>query len=163
MYQISRELYGFRMIFSERPSTLEVDRWLTDLSASVSAAAPQFGLLFDLRSLPPGAFDPNAHTLLVEGHHQLRIAGLERTALVVSSESVASQFLRLARFAGTAADCRIIHAHLHDDWLPQALSWIISSTEPRRTRRPSAMPAPLTPPVEPATASSWHGYGQSHL
>jgi hypothetical protein len=130
MYKITKEKFGFQLTFGGSISLDEMKLWRDEAKAALVAAPKTFGVLIDMRTLRPGGVQPDAQAVMVEGQGLFKIAGMERSCVVLESASVTMQFERLAKQSGIYSFERYINAAAQPGWQAKALGWIEKKVDP---------------------------------
>jgi hypothetical protein len=132
MHNISKQSYGYQLIFGGKIDLAEMNRWQDESRRALIGAPKSFGVLIDMRELHPGDLAADAQPVMVNGQLMYRKAGMERSCVILQSATVTMQFQRLARESGIDAYERYISAAAHPDWQARALGWIERKVDPGR-------------------------------
>jgi hypothetical protein len=130
VYKITKEKFGFQLTFGGIIPLDEMTRWREEARAALIGAPKTFGVLIDMRTLKPGAIQPDAQAVMVDGQGLFKKAGMERSCVILASATIAMQFERLAKTSGIHSFERYINATGHPDWQAKALGWIERKIDP---------------------------------
>ncbi len=129
MYTLNKVGFGFRITFGDLMSVEELQRWVGDTKKVLgSRPAGAFGVFVDMRTLKP--LSPEAQAVMVEGQKLYKEKGMQRSAVILNSALLTTQFKRLAKESGIYAWERYLDASSTPDWERKAESWITAGTDP---------------------------------
>ncbi|MGC4000076.1 MAG: hypothetical protein QM767_22625 [Anaeromyxobacter sp.] len=137
MQRLETTAYGFRLALSGAVTLDELSELKQALQRALERLSPGFGALVDLRRLAP--LSAEASERMIELQRLCRAAGLVRSAVVLDSALVATQFSRLAALARIRQGERHLDAGRHPDWERAAERWVVAAEEPVA---PVPLPAP---------------------
>ena len=120
--------YGFRTTVTGWVTPPELAQWHADCRLVVSALAPGFSQLVDLRQARP--LPPESAKFLEDFMRYLREKGLQRSAVIVNSAITKMQVTRLAKETGLDALERYFSAADEPDWEERALAWLEKGEDP---------------------------------
>ncbi len=131
MYKIAKQKFGYQLTFGgDRMDIAEMSRWREEAKTALVGAPKSFGVVIDMRTLKPGAVQPDAQKVMVEGQGLFKKAGMERSCVILQSATVTMQFERIARESGIYAFERYINAAATPDWEARAVGWIEKKIDP---------------------------------
>lgn len=128
-YEITREPWGFRLMFRGFIRKDEATRWVSDAEVQLSRVAEPFAVVVDMRGCMP--FPADAQAVLRKGQEAFRAAGMTRSAVVVDNAVTALQLARTATLSGIASHERYIPAD-RLGWEDRAMGWALDGMEPDR-------------------------------
>jgi len=131
MYKIAKRDFGYQLTFSgDSMDVPEITRWREEARAALVGAPKTFGVLIDMRDLKPGALQPDAQKIMVDGQGLFGKAGMQRSCVILQSATVTMQFERIALESGIHSFERYINAAKTPDWEPRAIAWIQKKIDP---------------------------------
>ena len=128
MYSISPTSFGLRVTFSGHLTRDEARRWVAESEQVLSRMQRGFRVLVDMRELRPTTDEAYAEFAAGQGVYEL--AGMDRSAVVLSSPELVERFGRLARESGDDEWERFIDASTRPDWEKVALDWLEGNVSP---------------------------------
>jgi len=131
MHRIEKKEFGFQLTFGgDRIEVAEMNQWRQEAQGALAGAGKAFGVLIDMRTLKPGAIQPDAQKVMVEGQGLFKKAGMQRSCVILQSATVTMQFERIARESGIFAFERYVNAAAKPDWEAKAVGWIRNGIDP---------------------------------
>jgi hypothetical protein len=127
MYSIERKPFGFKLTFAGFIKVDEMSKWVEESKRSLSGHEPGFGVLVDMRDLKP--LPEDAQTEMQSGQKLFKQAGMQRSAVIVASPTVAMQFRRIAKETGIAAWERYVDT-TQPDFERKAIAWLEQGVDP---------------------------------
>jgi hypothetical protein len=128
MYKIEKKDFGFKLTFGDFMKAEEMTKWLEETKKALLGAPSGFGVFVDMRTLVPLPSD--AQGILQEGQKLYKQKGMTRSAVVLNSATITSQFKRLAQESGIYAWERYIDASKKADWETVGITWLKKGTDP---------------------------------
>lgn len=129
MYSIDKTEYGFRLFFGDKISKDEMNSWLEESHKNLSAIEKGgFGVLVDMRTLKP--LDQDAKDVMEEGQALYRDKGMQRSAVILNSNILTLQFVKIGKKTKIGNNERYIDANQYPDWEERALRWLKQGQEP---------------------------------
>jgi hypothetical protein len=128
MYKIEKKDFGFKLTFGDFMKAEEMTKWLEETKKALLGAPSGFGVFVDMRTLVPLPAD--AQGILQEGQKLYKQKGMTRSAVVLNSATITSQFKRLAQESGIYAWERYIDASKKADWETVGITWLKKGTDP---------------------------------
>jgi hypothetical protein len=128
VYKIEEATHGFTLTFAGTMYSEELNRWFAESERALARRKTRFGVIVDMRELLP--LGPEAREIILQGQCLFRKAGLVRSAVILKSTSVATQFRQLAKDSLVYKNERYIDASQDTDCLKHALDWVKSEVDP---------------------------------
>lgn len=128
MHQINKTPYGYKLVFDGFIKADEMKQWVDESKSALRTSPPKFGVLIDMRGLKPLPAD--SQPLMEEGQKAFKMAGMERSCVILSSAIQTMQFKRIARETGIDAFERYIDASSEANWEKKGIDWLKSGVEP---------------------------------
>ncbi len=129
MYSINRTEFGYRLFFADKIPEKEMMQWLEESERIFKEDKPEkFSVLIDMRNLKP--LDVEAKEIMEKGQVLYRKKGMKRSAVILNSNIVALQFVKIGKNTQIGANERYIDANQYPDWEKRALGWLQSGEEP---------------------------------
>jgi len=132
MYKIEKTNYGVRLTFGDFIEKPEMEKWLTESRELLPSLRKPFGNLIDMRTLKPLPAD--SAPVIQQGQALYKQSGMERSCVILQSETVAMQFKRIARASGIYSFERYLAADTTPDWETKAIDWIKNGIDPDASR-----------------------------
>lgn len=128
MYKIEKKNYGFKLTFGDAIKLDEMKKWVSESKSAIANQQGNFGVLVDMRTLKP--LDNETQNEMVSGQKLYKQKGMERSAVILASAIITSQFKRLAHESGIYEWERYVDASNHPDWEKIAENWISKGIDP---------------------------------
>jgi hypothetical protein len=128
MYKIERRPSGYILTFAGAIDKKEMLQWVEESRESLKSAPSQFGVIVDMRDLPP--LPPESQEAMQEGQKLYKAAGMTRSCVVVKNSVTALQFKRIAKETGIYAWERYLDASEIADWQKTAVAWVKDGIDP---------------------------------
>lgn len=128
MYKIEKKNYGFKLTFADAIKLDDIKKWVGESKSVLTNQHEKFGILVDMRTLKP--LDNETQAEMVNGQKLYKQKGMDRSAVILASAIMTSQFKRLAHESGIYAWERYIDASSKPDWEKIAENWIVKGIDP---------------------------------
>ena len=129
MYKIERRPSGYILTFSGIIDSDEMQRWHDDSQRSLSTeTSSSFGVIIDMKDLQP--ISGEAKTIMVAGQKLYKEKGMKRSAVILNSPEITTQFKNLAVQSGIYATERYIDASQINNAVDIAISWVKDAIDP---------------------------------
>jgi hypothetical protein len=128
VYKIEEATHGFTLTFAGCMYSEELNRWFSESERVLARRKSGFGVIVDMRELLP--LGPEAREIILRGQCLFRKAGLVRSAVILKSTSIATQFRQLAKDSLVYKNERYIDASKDAECLQHALDWVKSELDP---------------------------------
>ncbi len=129
MYSVDETNYGYRLFFADRIPADEMQRWFEDSKKILGNQKHEFfSVLIDMRNIRP--LDVEAKAIMEKGQVFYRENGMQRSAVIMNSNIVALQFVKIGKTTMIGQNERYIDANQYPDWEQRALRWLESGQEP---------------------------------
>ncbi|MBN2072251.1 MAG: hypothetical protein JW814_12425 [Candidatus Krumholzibacteriota bacterium] len=122
MFRIEREKYGYRLTLGGNIKGEEMNRWLEESKKILETAKPGFGVFVDMRTLEP--LPEESQRIIETGQKYYKKKGMVRSVVILSSDLLTMQFIRLAQQSGIYKWERYINADHVPDWEKVGEKWI---------------------------------------
>jgi len=132
MYWIMKTDFGLRVSFGGKFDLKEVGKYATELEITLAELEPPFSMIADCRSMI--APELAVLAILQECEQMTRNGGLERMAIILSTDAMVHGAEQFSKHTGSAEAERYINAAENDDWEQLALDWVIKGVEPATAR-----------------------------
>jgi hypothetical protein len=128
MYRIEKKSFGFQITQSGSFDVEDVERYSSDLMATLAGHNGPFSLLIDSRELVLPA--PDVLEAFSRLHQAVWQMSCERTAIVVKSPVARAMVVQARSTHGYSSNDRIIDARKYPDWQDVATAWAADGVEP---------------------------------
>jgi len=128
MYKIEAGRHGYTLTFGGALYSEELRSWFEESKRALAVRKGTFGVIVDMREVLP--LGPEARALILQGQDLYRKAGLVRSAVILKSTSMTTQFRQLAKDSLVYKNERYIDASKEQDCLKPALDWVLWQVEP---------------------------------
>lgn len=128
MHKIEQKEYGIKLTFAGEVPAEEFEAWIEESVPLLKKQSPGFGVLVDMRTLKP--LTKEARIAIEKGQRMYKQAGMERSAVILSSMVIAMQFKTLAKQSGIYEWERYIISEICSDWEQVAVDWIEKALDP---------------------------------
>jgi len=129
MYKIERRPSGYILTFSGIINPDEMQRWFDDSQRNLSTeTSSSFGVIIDMKDLQP--LSAESRTIMVAGQKLYKEKGMKRSAVILNSPEVTSQFKNLAVQSGIYITERYIDASVINNPVDTAINWVKDAIDP---------------------------------
>ncbi len=128
MHKIDKMPYGYKLTFDGFIKADEMKQWVEESKRALATSPAKFGVLIDMRGLKPLPAD--SQPLMEEGQKAYKMAGMQRSCVILASAIQTMQFKRIARETGIDAFERYIDASSESDWEKKGIAWAKDGVEP---------------------------------
>lgn len=128
MYEIEKKSFGFQITQRGSFSLEEVERYSSDVLATLAHHNGKFSLLIDSRELVPPT--PDVLNVFSKLHETVWQMSCERAAIVVESPVAKDMVTRACSTHDNCNNDRIIDARMFPNWQVIAAAWASDAVEP---------------------------------
>ena len=128
MYRIDKTEFGLKLLFGGILEAPELQAWLRASAKTLADFQAPFSVLVDMRTLGP--LDRVGKELMQEGQQMYRLAGMERSVVILENPVTQMQFKRIAHESGIYQGERYLCAIETPDWEKVALDWLTKGIDP---------------------------------
>lgn len=128
MYQIIKQPFGFRIVFSGFIKEEEMQKWYAEAEQILQKQPKNFGVFVDMREM--NALPKESVPVMETGQKLFREKGMTRSAVVLSNPIVALQFEQVAKISGIYEWERYIATTKNPDWENASMQWIEKGLDP---------------------------------
>ena len=129
MYKIERRPSGYILTFSGLISPEEMQRWHDDSQRNLSTeTSSSFGVIIDMKDLQPLSSETKG--IMVAGQKLYKEKGMERSAVILNSPEITSQFKNLALQSGIYSTERYIDASNISNAVDIGINWVKDAIDP---------------------------------
>ncbi|HPO50154.1 MAG TPA: hypothetical protein PLO89_07515 [Spirochaetota bacterium] len=129
MYTITRKVSGYLLTFKGVVDENEMKKWIEDSKRQLSQEkSDSFGVIIDMENLEP--LSPEAASLMKEGQKLYKEKGMNRSAVILNSPKICSQFKNIALQTGIYTKERYIDASSVNNPIELAINWIKDGVSP---------------------------------
>lgn len=128
MYAIGKTGYGYKLTFGEFIQAPEMQKWHDEMISKLPKLPSKFGIVVDMRTLKPLAQD--AQEIMIKGQKACKMAGMERSCVVLDNAITTTQFKRLGKESGIYTFERYIDASANIGWEQAAVAWVVKAEDP---------------------------------
>lgn len=129
MYKIEKRPSGYILTFSGKIDSEEMQKWY-DESKSIlqKETSKSFGVIIDMRSLEP--IVGKSSLIMKNGQAMYKEAGMNRSAVILASSHICTQFKFIAQQSGIYKTERYIDASSDPNALKTAVKWVKDGIDP---------------------------------
>ena len=128
MYKIENVPLGYKLTFEDFIQKDEMERWVADSKKALNGKSGKFGVFVDMRNLKP--LLPDVQAVMTEGQKQYKMAGMERSVVIVQNALTRNQFQRLAKESGIYQWERYVDAGSVSNWERVGKDWVSLGKDP---------------------------------
>jgi hypothetical protein len=129
MYKIERRPSGYILTFSGHINPVEMQSWKAESEKALSTETrTSFGVIIDMKDLMP--LNTEAKDIMVAGQKLYKIKGMKKSAVILNSAEVCSQFKNLALISGIYSTERYIDASQVANAVEVAINWVKDGIDP---------------------------------
>jgi hypothetical protein len=129
MYKIDRRPSGYILTFSGQINPVEMQSWKTESEKVLSSETrTSFGVIIDMKDLHP--LNPEAKEIMVAGQKLYKVKGMKKSAVILNSAEVCSQFKNMALISGIYSTERYIDASQVANAVEVAINWVKDGIDP---------------------------------
>lgn len=141
MYQIDVMPYGVRLTFEGAMDAEEAETFTVEYRKALDSIPSECSILVDCRKAWPSS--PAALFMLSSAYREGRTHGLNRVAVILTSDTLRNQISLSSKREGELSMLRFIDASKSLNWETIALDWIDRGIEPESNSGKAITPAPL--------------------
>ncbi|MBN2281614.1 MAG: hypothetical protein JXQ65_13615 [Candidatus Marinimicrobia bacterium] len=130
MVKIEKKDYGYKITFSDNVSADEMKQWVEESKKILASAVSGFCVFVDMRTLKP--LGPDAQLLLESGQREYKAKGMKRSVVILNTNVIKMQFVRLARETGIDEWERYINATQDSNWEKKGVDWLTKGIDPEQ-------------------------------
>ena len=130
MYRITKERFGFGLVFGDSISPDEMKQWRQEAVRALVGAPRAFGVLIDMRNLRGKDLDPETQEEIADGIKLFKRAGMLYCCLILDSVAATAQYKRRARESRGYSHERYINASVEPNWRTKAFAWLEKQIDP---------------------------------
>lgn len=139
MYDIEQTDFGYRLTFGGEMDAEEMAEWKAASERELAHSRDRFGVFVDMRTLEP--LDDDAQEIMEAGQAHYRKSGMVRSAVILQSLAIKTQFKKIAMKSGIYDWERYIVSSEYEDWEQRGLDWVTDAIDPHTGERLD--PAPV--------------------
>jgi hypothetical protein len=129
MYKIDKRPSGYILTFSGQIDAIEMQRWLDDSKRNLDLETTnEFGVIINMKDLQP--LKPDAGAIMKDGQKLYKAKGMNRSAVILNSAEICSQFKNIAIQTGIYAKERFIDASVIPNPIDAAVAWVKDAIDP---------------------------------
>ena len=132
MYRITKEHFGFGLVFGGLISPDEMKQWRQEAVRALVGAPKSFSVLIDMRGLRRNELQPETQEDIADGIKLYKNAGMLHSCIVTDSPAATAQYKRRARESRSYFYERYINASADPRWLTKAIRWLDEQIDPDR-------------------------------
>ncbi len=130
MLRITKERFGFGLVFGESISLDEMKQWRQEAVRALVGAPHSFGVLIDMRTLRGNDLDPETQEEIADGIQLFKRAGMLYSCIILDSVAATAQYKRRARESRGYSHERYINATVEPRWRIKAVEWLEKQIDP---------------------------------
>lgn len=130
MLRITKERFGFGLVFGENISLDEMKQWRQEAVRALVGAPHSFGVLIDMRTLRGNDLDPETQEEIADGIQLFKRAGMLYSCIILDSVAATAQYKRRARESRGYSHERYINATVEPRWRIKAVEWLEKQIDP---------------------------------
>ncbi len=129
MYKIERKESGYFLKFAGSIDPKEMQNWYEDSLKHLNAEkSNSFGVIINMKDLMPLSIE--ASSIMKKGQALYKTNGMKRSAVILNSEKLCSQFKMIAVQSGIFTTEKYINAQQSPDYVEKAIAWVKDGIDP---------------------------------
>lgn len=129
MYKIEKRPSGYILTFSGKIDAAEMQRWFDDSKRNLALEhSGSFGVIINMKDLQP--ISQEAGTIMKNGQKLYKEKGMKRSAVILNSTEVCTQFKNIAIQTGIYTTERYIDASVEANPVDKAIGWVKDGIDP---------------------------------
>jgi hypothetical protein len=129
MYKIERRPSGYILTFTGQIDAVEMQRWVDESERILNLeTSNSFGVIINMKDLQP--LKPDAGAVMKNGQKLYKEKGMKRSAVILNSAEICTQFKNIAIQTGIYAAERYIDASVISNPVDIAVAWVKDGIDP---------------------------------
>lgn len=128
MYKISKETYGYKLLFNGYIEKDEMQSWVDESRSVLASQQGSFHVFVDMRNLD--TLPSDAKVVMEQGQALYKNGGMIRSVVIVNKPITKMQFQAIAKKTGIDQWERYISSEETPDWERKGTGWLQHETEP---------------------------------
>jgi hypothetical protein len=134
MYKIEKRPSGYILNFSGVINPDEMQRWCDDAKITLNGeTSSSFGVIIDMKDLQPLSLESS--NIMKQGQRLFKDKGMKRSAVILNSSKICSQFKNIAIQSGIYITERYIDASIAPNPQQLAIDWVKDGIDPDKLKK----------------------------